>query len=223
LTSDEALHIVEGVRPHFRAYCDQYETGKYWPQTYATVRKAFQQPRTVSADTLRQAILWKYGHLRKSRIPTAHEALIADLQARWPVLSRALPATPDAAFAMLHEAFGGATRYVTVAFLTHLLYPKAIPIIDQHNFRSVNALIRAVRPSWRIKRLPSRYEDIQVVDQFMRTVAAVWTQWSPADAPCLRDIDKFLMMYGKALKQRSRRSESSPGAPAGAHPERGRG
>jgi hypothetical protein len=201
------MRIIEGVRPHFRAYCNQYETGKYWPQTYATVLEAFQQPRTVSAGTLRQAILWKYGHLRKRRIPTAHEALIADLQARWPVLSGDLPATPDAAFAMLHEAFGGATRYVTVAFLTHLLYPMTVPIIDQHNFRSTNVLFQAVRPSWRIKRLPSRYEDIQVVDQFMRMVAAVWTQWSPADAPSLRDIDKFLMMYGKALKQRSRRSE----------------
>jgi len=198
--------IVEAVRSQFRAYCDQYDAGKYWPQTYATVLEAFQQPRTVSADTLRQAILWKYGHLRKRRIPTAHEALIADLQARWPVLSRDLPPTPDAAFAMLHEAFGGATRYITVAFLTHLLYPTTVPIIDQHNFRSANVLIHAVRPSWRIKRLPSRYEDIKVVDQFMRMVAAVWTQWSPADAPSLRDIDKFLMMYGKALKQRSRRS-----------------
>ena len=200
------MRIVEGVRPHFRAYCDQYDTGKYWPQTYTTVLEAFQQPRTVSADMLRQAILWKYGHLRKGRIPTAHEALIADLQARWPVLSRDLPATPDAAFARLYDAFGGATRYVTVAFLTHLLYPTTVPIIDQHNFRSANVLIHAVRPSWRIKRLPSRYEDIKIVDQFMRMVAAVWKQLSPADAPSLRDIDKFLMMYGKALKPRSRRS-----------------
>jgi hypothetical protein len=142
--------------------------------------------------------------------------LIADLQARWPVLSRDLPATPDGAFAMLHEAFGGATRYVTVAFLTHLLYPTTVPTIDQHNFRSVNVLIRAARPSWRIKRLPSCYEDIQVVDQFMRMVAAVWKQLSPDYAPSLRDIDKFLMMYGKALKQRSRRSWAEPGAAADA-------
>lgn len=194
------------MRPQFRAYCDQYDAGKYWPQTYATVLEAFQQPRTVAVDTLRQAILWKYGHLRKRRIPTAHEALIADLQARWPVLSRDLPPTPDAAFAMFHEAFGGATRYITVASLTHLLYPTTVPIIDQHNFRSTNVLIHAVRPSWQIKLRPSRYEDIEVVDQFMRVVAAVWTQLWPAAVPSLRDIDKFLMMYGKALKQRSRRS-----------------
>ncbi len=206
LSSDEAMRIVEGIRPYFRAYCDQYEIGKYWPQTYTTVLEVFQQPHTVSADILRQAILWKYGHLPKSRIPAAHEALIADLQARWPVLSRDLPATPDAVFAMLYEAFGGATRYVTAAFLTHLLHPTAVPMIDQHNFRSTNVLIQAVRPSWRIKRLPSRYEDIVVVDRFMRAVATVWAQWSPADAPSLRELDKFLMMYGKALKPRSPQS-----------------
>jgi hypothetical protein len=211
------------VRPHFRAYCDQYDTGKYWPQTYDAVLEAFQQPRTVSADTLRQAILWKYGHLRKRRIPASHEALIAALQARWPVLSRDLPATPDAAFAMLHEAFGGATRYVTVAFLTHLLYPTTVPIIDQHNFRSTNVQIHAVRPSWRIKRLPSRYQDIQVVDQFMRMVAAVWKQLSPTDAPSLRDTDKSLMTYGKALKQGSRPSTGEPGVPTDARLKRGRG
>ena len=28
------MRIVEGMRPYFRGYCDQYDTGKYWPQTY---------------------------------------------------------------------------------------------------------------------------------------------------------------------------------------------
>jgi hypothetical protein len=162
---------------------------------------AFKQPEIVSADILRQAILWKYGHLGKNRIPGAHEELIADLQVQWPVLSRGLPGTPKATFALLDQAFGGPTRYVTVAFLTYLLHSTAISIIDQHNFRAVNSLIHAVRPSWQIKRHPSKYEDIEMVNRFMRVVSAVWRERLPDDPLSLRDLDKFLMMYGKSLKQ----------------------
>jgi hypothetical protein len=202
LSFDEAKRIVEGIRPSFQTYRDQYDTGKYWPQTYVGVLEAFKQPETVSADILRQAILWKYGHLGKNRIPAAHEKLIADLQARWPVKSPGRPGTtPEATFIVLDETFGGPTRYITVAFLTHLMHSTAVPIIDQHNFRAVNALIHAVRPNWKIKQHASKYEDIEVVDQFMRVVSSVWKELSPDDTPSLRDLDIFLMMYGKAVKR----------------------
>lgn len=37
---------------------------------------------------------------------------------------------------------------------------------------------------------------------FMEAVLAAWVLRAPESAPSDRDLDKFLMMYGKAIKKR---------------------
>src|SRR5947207_15984695 len=101
----------------------------------------------MAPGTLRDALLWKYGHLGKPAIPPAHERLISQLQRGWPAAVAALPNVPKHVFVALDRDFGGKTRFITVAFLLHLLYPSKVPIIDQHNFRAVNALMAEVRPT----------------------------------------------------------------------------
>ena len=152
--------------------------------------------------TLRDALLWKYGHLGKPTIPPAHELLISQLQRGWPAAVTALPGAPDDAFVAIERDFGGKTRFITVAFLLHLLHPRKVPIIDQHNFRAVNALLASVRPAWKIKRRPSQYADISLVAAFMEAVLTAWRRRAPESVPSNRDLDKFLMMYGKAIKER---------------------
>ena len=90
-------------------------------------------------------------------------------------------------------------------FLLHLLRPLSVPIVDQHNFRAVNSLIRQVRPSWQSKTMPTRYRDLETVAMFMAAVLKGWRQSMPASAPSSHRLDKFLMMYGKALKAASAR------------------
>ena len=58
----------------------QYDTKKYWPVVYERVRREFRQPERMAPGTLRDALLWKYGHLGKPAIPPAHELLISQLQ-----------------------------------------------------------------------------------------------------------------------------------------------
>ena len=52
-------------------------------------------------------------------------------------------------------------------------------------------------------RQPSQYADISLVAAFMEAVLAAWVLRAPESAPSGRDLDKFLMMYGKAIKERS--------------------
>ena len=69
------------------------------------------------------------------------------------------------------ERFGGKTRFITVAFLVHLLHQTTVPTIDQHNFRAVNDLMTSVRPTWKARQRPSKYADILLVSSFMRGLA----------------------------------------------------
>jgi hypothetical protein len=162
---------------------------------------AFGSPTEVPAATLRDALLWKYGHLGKPRIPEAHQKLIAGLQRGWPKFSPTLANSPEGAFAQLDARFGGSTRFITVAFLVHLLFQEQIPIIDQHNFRAVNQLIGQVRRGWPSKKKPSRYADIELVASFMNSILRTWRAEDRATTPDARKLDVFLMMYGKSIKR----------------------
>ncbi|HEY3383477.1 MAG TPA: hypothetical protein VGK32_17045 [Vicinamibacterales bacterium] len=184
----------------FAHYARQYDTKKYWPEVYKRVRREFRQPNRVASGTLREALLWKYGHLGKRDIPPAHKRLIEQLQRGWPAASAGLPGVPEDAFVVLDRAFGGRTRFITMAFLLHLLHPRGVPIIDQHNFRAVNALMASVRPDWRGKKKPSAYGDIMFIAAFMRAVLVAWGRLDPGSVPTDRELDKFFMMYGKAIK-----------------------
>ena len=199
----EAWAIAKAIRPQFTHYVAQYDTTKYWPKIYESIVRKFRHPALVDSGTLRDALLWKYGHLGKPRIPLAHERLISQLQQGWPAAAAALPQTPGEAFSAIDRDFGGKTRFVTVAFLVHLLHPLKAPIIDQHNFRALNALLAGARPGWTEKKMPSQYGDIVLLAAFMAAVLSAWNLQVPESVPSARDLDKFLMMYGKAIKSRS--------------------
>ena len=202
LAPGEASRIWGRIAPIFPDYLSRYDTDKYPPEVYDRVREAFARPTTVTADTLREAILWKYGHSGKPAIPRAHEQLILQVQRGWPAAVAVLPNEPEQAFDALNRQFGGPTRFITTAFLLHLLHPRTIPIIDQHNFRAVNEYIAECREGWKAKKKPSAYADIVLVSQFMDAVLKEWKDEAPRAVPIDRDFDKFLMMYGKELKRR---------------------
>jgi len=196
----EAWEIAKAIRPQLAEYADQYPIKKYLPAVYQRVGREFRQPTEVGPGTLREALLWKYGHLGKSAIPRAHELLISQLQRDWPTVAAALRGAPEDDFRVLDLRVGGKTRFITIAFLLHLLHPGEVPLIDQHNYRAVNALLAASRPGWRSRTQPSRYADITLVAAFMKAVLTAWRRRAPASVPSDRELDKFLMMYGKSIK-----------------------
>jgi hypothetical protein len=203
LSDAEALQVVRAIKPRFREFVLLYDTKKYWPDVYEGVLRQFGQPVSVSPVAIRDALLWKYGHLGKPAIPPAHEVLISQVQAGWTVIARSLPPTPQEAFEALDRRFGGRTRFITVAFLLHLLHPRTVPIIDQHNFRAINDLLSSVRPSWQGKKRASTYTDIARLGAFMEAILQAWSRQSPQSLPSSRELDLFLMMYGKAIKKGS--------------------
>jgi len=199
-TPVEASAIVQRIKPRFADIASTYDTRKYWPQVYERVAEAFKTPTRVAPEILDEALRWKFGHLGKPRIPGSHRELIHQLQREWPRLAPDIPSSPAGAFAFLDAQLGGPSRFITIAFLVHLLFQAGIPIIDQHNFRAVHRLLRESRPGWRGRKKPSRFEDIELVAWFMDAVITAWQSEAESNAPSSRELDKFLMMYGKSIK-----------------------
>lgn len=119
LTARESSAIVATIRPSFVDIAGRYDVKKYSPEVYENIRAAFRAPAQVSAEALQDALLWKYGHFGKSRIPGAHQRLISHLQREWPHLVHDLPQSPEVAFEFINERFGGVTRFVVAGARNH--------------------------------------------------------------------------------------------------------
>ena len=214
LTDEEADVVVALMRQCFEEYVAKYREDKYPPAIYEDLRRAFELPSQVADANVRTAVLWKFGHLRKKRIPDRHEELIASLQREWPALCSTLTGPAEAVFTSLKRAIGGRDRFITTAFFLHLLRPSEIPIIDQHNFRAMNYFCRTVRPAWRLKSKPNTYRDVATLASFLSEVRSRWAAIDPSMVPDEGKLDRFLMMYGKGLKAPKRpRPQVPPKAP----------
>lgn len=202
LTEEEARGVVDLIRPCLMEYVSKYDERKYPPKIYEDLLRAFRVPDTITDEEIRLAMLWKWGHLRKERIPSHHEALISCIQARWPDLLPAIHGSTVEVFHRPDAAFGGPYRYITVSFLLHLLRPSEAPIIDQCNFRAMHYYCGVVRPGWRPNHRPAAFSDLEMLSRFLSAITHGWKIIDPSSVPSRRDLDRFLMMRGKALKSR---------------------
>jgi len=107
--------------------------------------------------------------------------------------------SPRAAFDRWRSLLGP-TSFITVCFLLHLANPGDVPILDQHNFRSVNKHLAYVRPGMAPKAKPSRFEDLLLVRDFGVAVRRGWKRYSASAPPTAETLDRYLMMHGKSLK-----------------------
>jgi len=200
LTEEEADVVVELMRQCFEEHVAKYNEQKYPPRIYEDLRRVFGLVSQVSVGDIRTAVLWKFGHLGKKRIPRHHERLIWSLQRQWPALCPSLSGPTVEVFTNLKNAIGGRDPFITSAFFVHLLRPREVPIIDQHNFRAMNHYCATVRAGWRLKSKPRTYEDLATLSSFLSDVRSRWAAVDQSTVPDERRLDRFLMMYGKALK-----------------------
>ena len=201
--SDQEIgSIITCISPIFIEHLTQYDERKYPPAEYEYLVKAFASRSNVTRDDVRRALVWKWGHFGKKKIPLTHEALILRIQQHWAHIVQKLSKSPSLEskrlFDLLRSIIG---TYITSSFLLHLLRPKEVQVIDQHNFRAMNYLLRGVRPKSRFKKRPSSYEDVASLASFLNSLSSRW----PEPAPSLTEFDRFLMSFGKSVKPRKQR------------------
>lgn len=202
VTTDEQRKIVERINKDFARTVARYDAWKYPEDAYSGLRDRFLAPVTVSADDIRQALVWKYGHWRKNGYPSSHQALIQKICREWPrFVATSEDSTVRADFDFWTKTLKGHHSFITVCFLVHLVHSDNVAILDQHNYRAMNYLVGTVRPGWVAKKKPSNFQDLCNVSDFITCISNYWSLIPGTTAPSKRAIDKYLMVSGQRLKR----------------------
>lgn len=195
LTDSETEKIVRSIEPQLWRYATKYDERKYPPAELARLRTVFATPGSISENDIVAALVWKYGHTSKPNFPTRHRKLADRIALLWPENGMRRTREPRDDFRRWSDLVGR-TGFITVCFLLHLVHPD-IPILDTHNYRSVNEHVAVLRPAHRWKRKPSRFDDLLLVREFSIAVMRGWERYGSSEKPTADLLDRYLMMYGK--------------------------
>ena len=193
LTQEQLLTIKEEVESKFNYYLGKYDSQKYSEDIYIQSKINFKDLYKVNADDITQALLWKYGHINKSNYPDAHKKLIKMIIDNWLDFCKNNTYTLNNMYDFWKERLKGHQNFVTIAYLIHLIKSDEMQIIDQHNFRAFNYLVLLVNPGYSFTNKPNKLLDLKNYNHFFYQLLGILD----LDKNKKRELDKFLMMYGK--------------------------
>ena len=154
----------------------------------------FRSPRTVEPADIKDALAWKYGKTRENlRKNKRYNPIIKSLVKGWTGFADSGARSGDEVFEYWDQKIKAS--YISVAFIAHLIFPRDVPIVDQHTFRAVRYFLDLVGNEHRIKRKPSSLKEIHTLKGFV-------DYFSSAKGVSPRDFDKYLMMFGKHVAPR---------------------
>lgn len=196
INATEAQQIAQFIFFCFSQISKKYDFKKYPKCVYDRCKFKFSALNPGKQD-IHDALVWKYGHWGKSNFPGKHRTLISEVQKLWPqFIKTGKHRLPQDTFQWWQSEWRPKKRYITVAFITHLIHHRSkIPIIDQHNFRAMNHLI-AMKKNHSYKKAPSSWQDILDLKDFM---AILLPHLNNVDRS---ELDRFLMMWGKNVKKK---------------------
>lgn len=206
LTEAETGEIVRRMERNLARVAGQYDERKYPPAELARLRQVFARPKDVTKSDILAALVWKYGHTGKANYPRRQQALAERIGELWKSNAIVPGESARGAFDRWRSLIGP-TSFITVCFLLHLANADELPILDQHNFRSVNRHLAYVRPGVTTKAKPSRFEDLLLVRDFGVAVRQGWKRHCASAPPTAETLDRYLMMHGKSLKTGKAREE----------------
>jgi hypothetical protein len=190
LTTKELKKIQKEIDFIYDDIVGRYDDTKYPEKVYQDIVAAFSK-KTPENGHIENAMKWKWGHWGKNNYPQRHKDLIDKIKQEWSSYIKANCHEACETFYFWSNKLGKPRqRYITVAFITHLIHPDSVPIIDQHNYRAMLHLLRVAGRNPRNKKKPSNWEDIMNMEMFLSMLSYQLKKQK-------RDVDKFLMMYGR--------------------------
>lgn len=204
LTPHETATIATFIEPIFSQYVSRYSFAKYPAAEYARYKSSYSSMDPKNND-IQASLVWKYGHRGKPNFPSKQKALITRVEALWLDYVQS-PKCIDAESTFLWwRSRLPATAYITAAYITHLVHHAApLPIIDQHNFRAMNSLLKRNRSDHEATRVPRSWNDIENLRDFMSAVLC------HLPGKTFGELDQFLMMYGQSIKPRKTGRKRQP-------------
>ena len=190
-SKSETKDIAEIMRSaHWEREAQKYDCVKYPPEQHQILIAKFSS-LTADTDDFHDALVWKYGHTKKGNFPESHKCIMKRTAALWKQYLKTDTIVPQMTFDFWRS---NSVSFITAAFLTHLIHPEKIVIIDQHNFRSMNHHIKKVRTDWVGKKLPANWADLVKLTNFVHQVSRELKTSS-------NNLDRYLMVHGKFLKR----------------------
>ncbi len=195
--------LVELVASEFPTYIDRYNEKTYPSHILINLRTQFANPNSVTAETITEALRWKYGRLGVPKfprnLPRNLQGTINNTVGLWKNYVDAGAATEKSGFDWWASHLPR-TSFISYSFIIHLRTPQKTPIIDQHNFRAVQHCLERVGLAVKTIKRPHRWEHIVLVRDFMLLVLDQWKNLGGGiPKPSTDELDRFLMMYGKAI------------------------
>lgn len=124
---------IQFINQRFDFFVKQYDEKKYPPNIYQTAKKNF-STFTADAETIKLAMELKWGHIGKPNYPNSHKLLINEIVCEWQNFNKSNhdKKTPIENFDWWCTKFGKrkSTKFITIAFIIHLIHNEEIPIID---------------------------------------------------------------------------------------------
>ena len=192
LSKAEMESICSTIKNCFDEIRDKYDQRKYPPALLEDYRRVFSS--LAEEASVKAALEWKWGYYGKNNYPEKQKALIQRIQDLWEeysIAARKAPQEPEDTFNFWKSKLSPAnTRFISYSFITHLIHPDEVPIIDRFNFTAANSFVKMVRPKYEFKKKPSTWDDIKFLKVFSDLIGKKLGE-SPTD------LDRFLMMYGK--------------------------
>lgn len=194
LTNDEAIAIAGIISPIFEHHLSKYSDTKYPPIDYARYKSVYASKARLN-DEVHASLVWKWGHRGKEKFPQVQLELIRKVEKLWPEYVQAKQCVIAKETFEWWRSHLPKTAYITAAYITHLVHhADPLPIIDQHNFRAMNSLIREVRPAHKATKVPRNWQDIEDMQSFISSVL------NHLPGKSAEELDRFLMMYGRSIK-----------------------
>lgn len=186
--------ISNKINCFFSELTKKYEKGKYDEEGYIYLLSTFENPKNVKDEDIEYALAWKYGKTRKNFLKNPQYKNIAlSFKMNWPDYIAADIRSGDDTFKHWNGKIK--TSFISKVFITHLLFPSDIPIVDQHTFRSVRYFLSAVNYNHGIKKIPNTLAEIHTFKEFLHC-------FSEKKGVNFREFDKYLMMFGKHVAPR---------------------
>ncbi len=194
LERSELQKIEQEISPFWDNLIKKYDSKKYPEDAYGKMLQAFSS-RTQNNVEIENAMMWKWGHWGKDNYPSKQQALVSEIKRYWDDYVYTDFDKPQKTFEFWQSKLGKGSRYISVAFITHLVHPNEVPIIDQHNFRAFNHLLQVSGRVSSSKKKPNVWIDLGNLKLFMSSLSQHLSKEE-------RQLDKFLMMYGRYIPPR---------------------
>jgi hypothetical protein len=194
LNEQQTSVISNKIGYFFDELISKYEGKKYNEAVYIKLATDFECLNDIQDSHIDIALAWKYGKsLENLPKNPKHQATLSKIKNNWGAFLDRRHNNGIAIFQYWIEILP--TSFITAAFIAHLCKPEEVPIVDQHNFRAVRYFLSEVNSSENISKNPKTWDEIVLVKKFIDTFA------SENSVPA-RELDKYLMMFGKHVAPR---------------------